>query len=406
MDPIDANDLQSDTPPQKYIRTFEHDMEQVQSGVVPDLAPVPTAAPMPAPVQEVAPIPAPPPQPEPEEIPNPLATPEERLIAGSPLDENGPMDAVVIPPAPAPAPPAPPPAPTGPAPLHTYAGDFSDRMTETHASQATILAAEQDAGPEPGSAPPPRTGSVLYTIAGLLFFALGAGGLYYGYTHYLQSSAPVQAVSGVSTPIFVNEEEQVSGTSTALAQTVEQSAMRPLTPGTVRLLYSANATSTGESVFSALQLGAPDVLLRNINAAGSMAGIVNAGGSQYPFFILSVASYGDTFAGMLQWESTMPHSLALFYPAFTPPTAASTASTTATSTALTSPTRATTTPLTTQAPGFTDQVIANHDARVYRDAYGQVDIVYGYWNATTLIIAHDAAAFTELVNRFATSRAP
>ena len=392
--------------PQKYVRTFERDMAELEAGRTPDLTPVPSEAPAEPPVPTPAPATFVPPKP-PEEppLPNPDATPEERLVAPSALP---PMDAVDIPQAPPPAPLAPmPPPPVGPTPIHTYAEDFNDQLKDTNASQMDVLAAEQDAGPVPTAVPPPapRTGSILYAFGGILLVALGGGGLYYAYQHYVRAGAPVAITTAVSTPIFVNDEEQIAGTSTALAQAIAQSASRPLSPGSVRLLYTADATSTGMSVFSALQLGAPDILLRNIHASGSMAGIVEANGSQYPFFILAVDSYGDTFAGMLAWKAQMPRQLALFYPSYVPPPVVSSTTATSTSTKAASST-ATVLPAPTQAPGFTDQVIANHDARVYRDAYGHVDIVYGYWNPSTLIIAHDAGAFTELVNRFATSRAP
>ena len=56
-------------------------------------------------------------------------------------------------------------------------------------------------------------------------------------------------------------------------------------------------------------------------------------------------------------------------------------------------------------PGFVDEVVRNHDVRVYRDATGKSVLLYGYWNQTTLVIARDVAAFTELLQRLATSRA-
>jgi hypothetical protein len=55
------------------------------------------------------------------------------------------------------------------------------------------------------------------------------------------------------------------------------------------------------------------------------------------------------------------------------------------------------------SPQFVDEVIANHDARVYSDAGGEV-IVYGYWNQNTLVLARDTAAFTEIMSRLATSK--
>lgn len=66
-----------------------------------------------------------------------------------------------------------------------------------------------------------------------------------------------------------------------------------------------------------------------------------------------------------------------------------------------SSTAATTTP--SLKAGFHDEVVSNHDVRVYRDEEGRSIVLYGYWNQTTLIIARDAAAFAELLGRLATS---
>jgi hypothetical protein len=123
-----------------------------------------------------------------------------------------------------------------------------------------------------------------------------------------------------------------------------------------------------------------------------MAGVVSADGNQSPFFILSVASFGDTFAGMLSWEPRMPRDLSKL---FLPYPVSVTATTTSKD--------AVKTPLVSSA-AFFDATIANHDVRVYRDSEGRDVLLYGYWNQTTLVIARDAAAFTEIVGRLATSR--
>lgn len=398
-------DIGEGATPQKYVRTFAGDMEALKSGGKPDLAPIPPVeveAVPPVPVPPIVPAPSPTmqtePQSETEWAPSPLAeekfdsTPEERLVAGSlvPVPAPVPEEVLTTPSERESA------TSQGPTPIHTYAEDFSQHVKDTSASQLTVLAAEQDAGATPGTeSTAEHKGNMLYVTAGAVLLAVGAVGLYYGYTQYVLHSSPIIIAPTVAAPIFVDEREQIVGTSTVLAQAIEQSATRALASGAVRMLYTPVSTTTGQSVFLALQLPAPGVLVRNINDRGSMAGIVNAGGTQAPFFILSVTSYGDTFAGMLSWEPTMPKSLALFYPQYQPPAVTNNATTTATSTA---PAPQTTT------PGFRDQVIANHDARVYLDAYGHASVVYGYWDQKTLVIAHDPAAFTEILSRLATSR--
>lgn len=354
--------------PKKYIRTFAGDFETLKKGGTPDLAPLRRA---------VAPVPIKPTVAE----PSPVKMPE---------------------------------APS-PDTLKTYSGDFAERMKETKASTATVLAAEQDSAPILIRSSPQKISgsSIVYSIAGVLLLIGGGVGAYIAYHTYLSSSAPVVIAPTVSAPIFVDEREAISGIGTALLQEIQQSVTRSLASGTIRLLYLEGATST--SVFSALQLPAPGALLRNIHPARSMAGVVNTGsGVQSPLFILSVTSYSDTFAALLQWEPLMPRDLAKLFPphqvSVSESAATTTAATVSTSSPQATPPKKSTTTVTTTPPapafvaGFFDATVANHDVRVYRDTSGRDIVLYGYWNQTTLIIARDTAAFTEIVGRLATSR--
>lgn len=398
--------------PEKYIRTFSSDMDIYQKGGTPGLAPLKTTMP----------------------------TPAERLVAGSPV-QPVPVAQIKIPtivpvaiPTTAPAPvsipaailtPAPvlppPPIDTFKAiPLQTYAEDFRARVKETHASTATILAAEQDAAPRVQvevEKPPQNNHNAWYIAAGVTLLIAGSVGVYIAYSHFLTTTAPVLIAPGVATPIFVDDREVVSGTGMALVQAIKQSVAKPLALNTVRLLSYESATASS-SVFSSLSVSAPLILIRNVDAAGSMAGIVNTTSGQSPFFILSVGSYSTTFSGMLSWEPTMQISLNALFPQYPAPipvipvVATTTVATTTKATAKTptktpvktpAPVVATTTPVAPVVIGFRDEVVSNHDVRVYRDALGRSILIYGYWNQSTLIIARDPAAFLEILGRLATS---
>ena|SRR3989344_9338566 len=286
----------------------------------------------------------------------------------------------------------------GPIPLKTYAGDFSQRMKETHASTTTVLAAEQDAVrsvPQDASEKLSR-GNVLYVIAGIILLILGGSGASIAYMRYLKNTGPIILAPAISAPIFIDEKEEIGGANQeAILKAIIQSVTRSLAPHTVRLLYiDSTTTDTDNSVFSALQLPAPGILLRNIHVARSMAGIVSIEGEQNPFFILSVASYGDTFSGMLSWESTMPRDLNALFPEYPHSSVSAVSTSSPQTTATSSP---------TIRPTFHDEVISNHDARVYRDANNRSILVYGYWNRTTLIIARNPSAFIEIIGRLATA---
>ena len=113
---------------------------------------------------------------------------------------------------------------------------------------------------------------------------------------------------------------------------------------------------------------------------------------------------------MLAWEPTMPSDMSALFPPYPSPVSITTAATTTTATTTSktkskTPAKAATStpPAPVIAPAFHDQVIDNHDARIYLDALGRSILVYGYWNQTTLVIARDPAAFTEILGRLATS---
>jgi len=291
-----------------------------------------------------------------------------------------------------------------PQPLQTYTGDFIDRVQKTRASRATVLAAEQDAqqgAPKIEIPKKPFPIALIYSIAGVVLLIAGGVGAYVAYTNYLTIYIPITLTPTVAAPITVDDRVSISGIGAALTHHIAESANVPLAAGTVRLLYRAGpgvaASSTSQSLFVLLGTSAPDILLRNIKSKGSMVGIIatqsaGAGSSQSPFFILSVASFNETFSGMLYWE---PHMIEDLAPLFSSHSLSS-----ATSTAATIPPNV---PASTHGT-FVDDTVANHDVRIYRDASGQSVLIYGYWNPTTLVIARDPAAFTDILGRLANAR--
>ena len=388
--------------PEKYIRTFAKDMEIFKKGGTPGLSPLKespsgTSERIVLPPKEA--ITPPPVEPL---IPEPLLPMKPVVVVPAPLPPPVPKVTPIPPPVPEVTPLPPPVELPGAQPLKTYSEDFRERMSETHASTATILAAEQDAAPLISQAVPEKSGeqrrNLWYVITTVFLFLLGSVGVYVAYAHYLTKTAPVLIAPVASTPIFVDSRATVSGTGSVLMQAIEQSVAQPLTPNSIRLLSFDASATTSTDVFSALDLHAPGILLRNIDVPGSMAGVINTSNGQSPFFILSVGSYTTTFSGMLSWEPTMQTYLGTLFPLYS---MMSTASSTATTTRAV-PTNTTASTSTTNG-GFRDEVVSNHDVRIYRDALGRSILLYGYWNQTTLVIARDPVAFTEILARLATS---
>ncbi len=368
----------SEKQPERYIRTFEGDVNTFQSGGIPDLA----------------------------LMKGPQPSPAERLIEMSPLMSIPQVEAPepvenLIKPTPLPLPPKAS-EDEGPAPIETYSGDFRERMKKTNASTATVLAAEQDATPrfeQQQTASGESTRSTIgYVVASVGLVLIGGIGAYVAYLHYSNVLTPVPTAESAITPIFVDTREQVSGTGATLLQAIKKSVGEPLGANSVRLLSLSNPSTADTTVFSAISTNTPGLLLRNVNAEGSMAGVVNTSSGQSPFFILSVGAYNATFSGMLSWEPVMQNDLSPLYPLYPAPTP-DVASSTATTTLQTF----VPTGISAQKSNFRDEVVSNHDVRIYRDAQNRSILLYGYWNQQVLVIARDPAAFTEILARLATS---
>jgi len=295
-----------------------------------------------------------------------------------------------------------------PSPLHTYQIDFAEHVKKTNASPLSVLAAERDAKrPElPLQAlRPSHTGRLLLLRA--LLLVLGAGGSYATY-RYLAPEAVTMFSQQVTSLVFADEQQELSGSGKTLQNAVVASVADPLSLDAIRILYIATSTpeavtrqpASGKEFIEALDVSAPDILIRN-SYPESTFGVIHAGEGTYPFFILKVSSFESTFRGMLDWENTIAEDLALFYPPY-PKEPVSVSATT------TEPI-ATTTEVVIEEPPvaplhFVDQTVANNDVRVLLDAKGRSILLYGYRDKTTLIIARDVSAFTEIVQRLAATR--
>lgn len=395
-------DIASDTESSgRRIRTFAGDMKIVKGGGMPDLVPfIPfrtdtaniaaseqQSKPIVAQSIEIprpsAPVSAPIPPPDPENLP------ETKDIQPVQYPDAQKAQAIKRP----------------AAFIETYAGDFTDKVKTEKASVATVLAAEQDSlpGAPEVKSDTPSTWNYFYIISGVVLLVVGSIGVYIAYTRYIANTLPIVIAPKALVPLFVDEQEQIAGDGPALEQAIIKSVTRPLTQGNARLLSDAN--SSGASIFSRLSF-VPDVLVRNIRTEGSVAGVVSVDGVQSPFFVLAVTSYGNSFSGMLSWETVMPHTLDGFFPPYTSPQ--DTAQRSATSSMQVGTTTkaiiATTSDTSTSSLGFRDEVVSNHDVRVYRDAAGKSVVMYGYWDRSTLVIARDPKAFAEIIQRIAHAR--
>ena len=100
-----------------------------------------------------------------------------------------------------------------------------------------------------------------------------------------------------------------------------------------------------------------------------------------PFIILRTNDFNNTFAGMLQWESSIVEDLSPLFGEMRFEEEG-----------------------VVLAEDFTDEIINNQDARILRHSNGDTALLYSFPNTTTVIITTDTEAFFEVFKRLRTSQ--
>ena len=397
----------------KFIRTYAKDVAALAGGKggapikvstpTPPPPPPPRVAPPPPPKPTPPPVRPPPPQPSAAEREATLERLRQKVEASRPL----PPPPVVAPPPVVKAPPPPPPI-TPPkveeklSPIHTYKSDFADRIDQKGASTFSVLAAEQDT--QPKAIVVKKKSSVAAVSIAVALIVLGGGGLGTAVWYVMHSNVLPGSPLRAPSLVFADEQVQLTSSGPELMSELAALANEPLPDGNVLVVYVTEATTTtkgqvietprtGGALIKAMQLPAPDILLRNVSEE-STVGIVNAGGETRPFFVFGVTSYERTFAGMLAWERSMARDLVTLYPARGEGDLAPSG---------TSATIGTSTPVFAEPvrpqTAFVDAIVSNHDVRILRDTRGQSLILYGYVGKNLLILARDEAAYAALIGR-------
>ena len=285
--------------------------------------------------------------------------------------------------------------------IETYSGAISQVIQSGTVSAVSIAAAEaarRGKGAEP--APPPQPDKIrrlVFAGAGVLLL-IGAAGIF-GWA-LIPRGGTGQAPQMPPTLIAVDQVIAVpvgsADTRAALManlQAAKQGVSLPL--GLVAQLVPAQTPGNGAqgTVMPAqdfLSLLAPDIppdLLRTFGANYVLG--VHSYDQNQALLILKVDSYETAYAGMLEWEPSMPGDLA---PLFTrTPSTHTPGQGTASTTASTTPDILQT--------GFTDQVVENHDARVLHNAAGDILLLWTFLDRTTLVVTTNQYTLREAVKR-------
>ncbi len=217
-------------------------------------------------------------------------------------------------------------------------------------------------------------------LVGVLLFIVGGGIVFavYKYTH-TQSTQVVIPQAMAILPYTTKKDIDVSkGTihDQIFGSIVNQTKSYNGVLGGflfVNLLKGQTPLSATE-FFSDLAPGAPGTLGRSIGdkyMTGVYSGTINT-----PFIVLTSSDYGQTYSGLLAWETTMQHDMAGYFPGVVAPA------------------------LTTTPRSFEDDTFNNHDVRILRDDSGKIVLVYGFFDKNTFAITSNETVFQSLMTKY------
>jgi hypothetical protein len=146
-----------------------------------------------------------------------------------------------------------------------------------------------------------------------------------------------------------------------------------------------------------------------------VAGFYNNNSIWQPVIITRIDSYENAFSGMLAWENTLVEDFSPFFKTVPVPVAASTPTSTPSSSSTSTPKAApsvkqsaaassTTLTAASSKNTFTDEIVANKNARVLSNAKGAKIMYYAFFDKKTLIIAGSIDALKEVFARLTTSQ--
>ena len=278
--------------------------------------------------------------------------------------------------------------------VHTFKDDVQHMVRSRKMSLSRMAALEsarhaQNNPDAQGASSPWRTTmlvalGVLFVLAGILI----AVGAYYAYV--LNTVPPEQTLDDPAM-FFTEARERIDITE------LESYEVMPLLAGVRRETRAAlgaivefyithEADTFGEST-RATQLN-PAVFLEAFDASVGTT-FLNTLGNKYllgvhiiddgtmPFLVLTSASHGHTFAGMLAWETAIEEDLAPFF----------------------SPRGVYLRPAIASGARFEDTTIENLDIRFIRDENGQTRLLYAFVNRTTVVVTTNLRTLLELAAR-------
>jgi len=303
--------------------------------------------------------------------------------------------------------------------IKTYEQDFANAVAHKHLTTTSAIIAEkeraeksreksdseilQDAQNQEIKQEKHTLRNVLLSIISL---ALIGGGAFSAY--YLYSKSPLAPSTPVQTPVAQVAQSIISSDSRAIVNIsnlsvnsalslIRSEIGKPQDSGTVKEIVIAQAGSSTEKlvrltapqIIDQADITVPDMFRRSLGTNWMLGTYVDDSGQKSTFILTTNSFFQNTFAGMIQWESTIIDDLKQY---LLSPSIVTTGTTTGTSTS-------STTQEISLRGKFTDRIVKNKDVREFIDTNGNIVFLYSFISNDKLVFTNSESALEEVISR-------
>ena len=282
-------------------------------------------------------------------------------------------------------------------PLRTYEGDIAEVLARRNPSVTSIAIAEHEKkgdgnmiGNDVPAEPDPETHSakkIIMVIASLVIVLAGAAGGYYLYNQSplkaAQITAPAPAIQTPQSLVPADSRVVISIDGlgqAAIASRIRAELAKPQTPNTLKEIVLSE-TQNGQQVRAStadvsavMGIPVPDMIMRTLSPQWMLGESADGSGRTTLSVIVKTDFFQNAFAGMLQWESTMPQDLQQYV-----------SSTSAQFAVL--------------QGQFMDRIVKNTDVREFVATDNNTVFLYSFINNSTLVVTGNENALADIITR-------
>ncbi len=274
--------------------------------------------------------------------------------------------------------------------LRTFSSDMAQAVRSGEASIVKIAIAEQKKKQAYENFSPTSAKNKFFIIGSISLLVLGALILVYFFVFANKTTVEkVPVEEKVGTLVFANENKTFDVTDLAKdkVQTIIKNEIKNATieEGQAINLFFIESTTGGKKTvrggdfIKKIGSTAPGIFTRALTGE-YMMGIYKETENE-PFIIFQNNNFNNTYAGLLEWESTMVDDFFIMFSI---------------------PVGGTESYILTK--GFQDTTLKNIDVRQLLSNTGETVLIYGFLDEETMVLTTTESAFTELYDRYTDSK--